>query len=112
MSSLSIATAGVALCWAATSIGEPVNTAAMAIAADAPQRRDLLGHRARYAGHGEIDAGAGRVARQPRGMDEKADGGARARMRVHDGLGHRQHGVEAGERLANDAGEEARGGGV
>src|SRR5215469_16991802 len=54
-----------------------------AVAGDAPQRRDLVGHGAADARHRTIDAGTERVARQTRRVHEEADRGARARMGVH-----------------------------
>src|SRR5438132_11813883 len=82
------------------------NARGNARAGDAPQRRDLLGDGAAAARHRQIDAGTERVARQTRGVHEKADRGARARMGVHHRLRNRQHGFEARQRLADDPGEE------
>src|SRR6266508_1625080 len=67
-----------------------------AVAGDAAQRRDLLGHGAAHARHREIAARTERVARQARRVDEEADRGARARVRVHHGLRNRQQRFEAG----------------
>src|SRR5262245_6117898 len=79
------------------------------LAGDALERRDLLRHRAAHARHRETDARSERVARQRRRVQEEPHRGARAGVRVHDRLGDRQYRLLAGERLANDAGEEARG---
>src|SRR6266852_5573107 len=43
------------------------------VAGDPSQRRDLLADRAGHARHGEIDAVAERLTRQPRRMHQKAD---------------------------------------
>ena len=48
------------------------------------------------------------LARQARGMNEKADRRARARMRMQHAFGDRQDRLLAGERLADDAGKETR----
>src|SRR5262244_2885556 len=82
------------------------NARGNALAGDAPQRRDLLGHGAADARHRKIDAGTERVARQTRRVHEEADRGARARMGVHHRLRNRQHGFEARQRLTDDPGEE------
>src|SRR5215831_8308299 len=84
------------------------NARGNALAGDAPQRRDLLGDGAAHARHGKIDAGSERLARKARGVNEEAHRGARACMGVHHRFRHRQHGFEARERLADDAGEESR----
>src|SRR5262249_10924668 len=84
------------------------NARGNAVAGDAPQRRDLLGHGAADARHRKIDAGTESVAREIRGVNEAADRGARARMGVHHRLRNRQHGFETRERLADDPGEETR----
>src|SRR5438128_10158389 len=52
------------------------------VAGDPSERRDLLADRAGHARHGEIDAVAERLAREPRRMHEKAHRRARARMGV------------------------------
>src|SRR2546425_5405381 len=46
------------------------NARGNALAGDAPQRRDLLGHRAADARHRKIDAGTERVGRKARGVNE------------------------------------------
>ena len=43
-----------------------------------------------------------RVAREPRGVHKETDRSARACMRMHDGVRHRQRGLHSGERLADD----------
>src|SRR5919204_3809514 len=52
------------------------NARGNAIAGDAAQRRDLLGHGAGYARHREIDARTERIARQARRVNEEAHRGA------------------------------------
>src|SRR5260370_12280120 len=84
------------------------NARGNALAGDAPQRRDLLGDGAADARHRKIDAGTERVARQTRGVHEKADRGARARMGVHHRLRNRQRGFEARQRPRGGPGEGTR----
>ena len=61
------------------------------------------------AGHGEIDARRRVVlAVEPGGMDQKADGRARAGVPVQHTLVDRQHRLLAGERLADDRRKETR----
>ena len=79
-----------------------------ALAGDAPQRRDLLGDGAAHAGHGEIDARAERVARKPAACTRKptaARGLAWVCTTVSD---TGSAASSAGQRLADDAGEETR----
>ena len=71
------------------------------------QRRDLLADRRRQAGHGEVAARAGGSTIHGRGVDQEADRRARRGMPVADVLGYRQHRFLAGERLAQDVGEES-----
>ena len=78
------------------------------VAGDPAQRLDLLGDGAAHAGHGQVDARLDLVARQPRGVNEEADRRARAGVGVHHRVGDRQLRLLAVERLADDAGEEAR----
>ena len=76
------------------------------VAGDPAQRRDLFGHRAADARHGEIDARAELARVEARGMDEKARRRARAGMPMQHAVLDRQHGLFAGKRLADDAGKE------
>ena len=74
---------------------------------DRAQRLDLLGDGRREARHGQRPPRAQRRRIQLRRVDEKADGGARARNPVPHVFRHRQHRLLADERLAHDVGEEA-----
>src|SRR5690242_12449868 len=59
-------------------------------AGDAAQSLNLLSDGAGHPGHGKIDARSKLVARQPGGMDQKADCCARTRVRVSYGVSDRQ----------------------
>ena len=63
---------------------------------------------ARDAGHAEVAARAELRGIELRRMKQEADRRARRGEPVAHALGHRQHRLLAGERLADDAGEEAR----
>ena len=77
------------------------------VAGDAAQRLDLLGHGHRDAGHRQTPAVAERVARRvAAAWRRKSDRRARRREPVPDVVGHRQHGLRAVQRLADDAREE------
>ena len=73
------------------------------VAGDAAKRRDLFPHRAGHAWHGEIDARPKSFRRQARGVDEKVDRGARARMCMPYTFGDRQERLLAGERFPDNA---------
>src|SRR6266536_2769648 len=88
-------------------IALPADASSDLVTGDSSQRRDLLAHRAGHARHGEIDPVPERLPRQRRRMHQKADRGPRARMGVAHALRHRQHRFLAGQRLADDRGEEA-----
>src|SRR6185437_7880480 len=79
------------------------------VAGDALQGRDLLADRDRDARHGQVDAVAELLPRQPYGVEEEPDRRTRAGVPVHHTLRHRQDRLLPGERLADDAGEETRG---
>src|SRR5262249_3600161 len=82
------------------------------LACDSPQRCDLLCHRAAPPWWGEMAARAECTGCKRGGMEEEAARRARAGMRVHDGVRDRKRGFHPRQRLADDAGEEAGGGGV
>src|SRR4051794_15207729 len=48
------------------------------------ERRDLLAHGAAHARHGQVDAAPELLAREGRRMQQEPDGGARARVPMHD----------------------------
>src|SRR5690242_437725 len=70
---------------------------------DAAERLDLFANGAADARHAEVDAVAELFTREFRGMDEEADGRARAGVPVPHAFVHRQQRLLAGQGLADDA---------
>ena len=72
------------------------------------KRLDLLADGGADARHAEVAPRAELRGVEARGVQQEADRGARRSEPVAHGFRHRQHRFLAGERLADDAGEEAR----
>src|SRR5579871_791010 len=78
-----------------------------ALAGDPAQRGQLFGDGAAHTGHVEVHARPEFAAVESRGVQEKADGRARAGVPVADALFHRQYRLLSRQGFADDRGKEA-----
>src|SRR5438105_2074107 len=72
------------------------------VASDPTQGGDLLGDRAAYAGHRDIDARDELAGIEACGMDKKSDRSARTGVPMQHAILNWQHSFLSGERFAND----------
>ncbi|EGE55474.1 hypothetical protein RHECNPAF_9300126 [Rhizobium etli CNPAF512] len=89
-------------------IGHAFDERGRLVAGHAAQSFDFFGDQRREARHGEISPRADPCRIDRRGMDEEADGGARACEPVPHVVADRQDRFLADQRFAQDVGEEAR----